>query len=489
MSFVASYCISNKVCKEEPAHMNPKIPDQPGATYYIDYRPAKCRCGVMLQPHQLVCPNCGRKQTLLFQGLDRLYEDDIEGLIKTFERMAEKSPNDAMLLDQLAGSYLLNGEYEKAKANYQMALKIDPMLADAHLNLGGVLGYLGEKEAAIKELKEFVRLDLHSPRVERALRAIATLEGRSYEDVLAETGAKKGSIRPDRELRRSRSARREDPKAMDRKMARGTMYSSMVRAVKPVVRAKRAFGIFDVILWVFALVVTGMIYFMPEKVDGMVNNALADIETQYVFHAESGDLPGTPIFHDIVQEEEDEEDEEEEPPGAIINEDPESDSYFPLARDNRWEYVTYDSANARGTGERTNESTVVVRVTGISNSFHRIWRIHNGPDTVFYIERNDGLYSVIGPNGPMSLLITQVPYPPEIGSARDDDGQIMEVVAEEFVETSMGIFRCIKIHYTQEATGKEWWGWYAQGVGIVKYISGGRGEPYHVRELVSYDLN
>jgi tetratricopeptide (TPR) repeat protein len=468
--------------------MNPKIPDQPGATYYIDYRPAKCRCSYMLQPHQLVCPNCGRKQTLLFQGLDRLYEDDIEGLIKTFERMAEKSPNDAMLLDQLAGSYLLNGEYEKAKATYQKALKSDPMLAEAHLNLGGVLGYLGEKEAAIKELKEFVRLDLHSPRVERALRAIASLEGRSYEDVLAETGAKGKGIRPDRELRRSRSARREEPKAIDRKMARGTMYSSMVRAVEPMVRAKRAFGVFDVVLWLFALAVIGMIYFMPEKVEAFVNNALTDMETQYMFTAESGDLPGTPIFHDIVLSE-DEEEEEEEVPAGIINENPESDSYFPLARDNRWEYATYDTANARGEGTRSNESSVVVRVTGISNSFHHIWRIHNGSDTVFFVERNDGVYSVVGPNGPMSLLITQVPYPPAIGTVRDDDGQIMEVMGEEIVDTSMGMFRCIKIHYTQEATGKQWWTWYGQGVGVVKSVVREGGGMYHARELVSYELN
>jgi len=463
--------------------MSPRIPDQPGATYYIDYRPAKCRCGTLLQPHQLICPHCGRRQTLLFQGLDRLYEDDIEGLINTFKRMAENNPNDAMLLNQLAGAYLLNGCYEKAKEIYRKAISLNPTLAEARLNLGGVLAYLGENDAAIRELREFVKLDLHSPRVERALRAISTLEGREYEDVVAETGAKKKGFRTDRKQRKSKGAQKEAPKALERKPVRGTMYSPQASS------RKKAFGPIDVILWIFVLAIIGMWYFIPARLNGLINSAFAEMEKQYEFHAESGDLAGAPASEDEGIGNEGGETEEEEEAGAIVNADPESESYFPLATGNEWVYSSWDSYNIRGEGERMNESTVVVRVMSLANNYHGIWRVRNGQETVYYVERDNGLYSVVGANGPMSTMISQVPYPPEIGTTREEGGQRLVVESEELVETSMGLFRCIKIHYTLEPLGMEWYGWYAQGVGLVKYVGGGRGGVYHVRELRSYELN
>lgn len=465
--------------------MNPKVPDQTGATSYVDYRPSNCKCGAKIQPHQVRCPKCGRKQTLLFEGLDRLYEDDLDGLVGTLERMAAKSPKDSMLLGQLAGAHVLKGEYEKGRDLYKRALALDPDFAEAHLNLGVILAHLGDDDSAVREFKEFIRLDVHSPRVERALRAISSIRKIPYEDALAEAGMSKKAKEQHRKSKEAR-ARVEvtkslpEPGSLEKTMRRGSIYIPKGKIIP-----KRQWGPIDIFLWLLVAVSVAAWYIWPMQVRAMIDDMVGDLENQYVFSVAVGNLPGTPVF-----EQEETEQAAAQDVHAIINDKPETESYLPLARNNRWEYVSYDTLDPSGAGSRENVSTMVMRVSGVANESLGIWRVLNGTETIHLTEKPNGIFSVRNPRIPWSSMITQVPYPPDIGRSARDGIQTVTVESVEVIQTELGYFRCVKLHYTlTEPEGMEWFSWYGQGVGLVKYMGKSLDNVYHVRELRSYELH
>ena len=128
-------------------------------------------------------------------------------------------------------------------------------------------------------------------------------------------------------------------------------------------------------------------------------------------------------------------------------------------------------------------------VTGLSNSAKGIWKVQNGTDTVYYVENDNGLYSVDSTSAPWGTEFIQVPYPPTVGRTVTTQGQTVSVEAEEDVKTVAGTFHCVKLKYTtDEPSLPGWIAWYGQGIGLVKYQGQDPDGTYHVLELRTYSL-
>jgi tetratricopeptide (TPR) repeat protein len=61
---------------------------------------------------------------------------------------------------------------DEAMDQFNIALRLNPGYANAHLNLGKALANAGRVEEAIKELSEAVRLDPNLTEAQEALKAI-----------------------------------------------------------------------------------------------------------------------------------------------------------------------------------------------------------------------------------------------------------------------------------------------------------------------------
>jgi len=453
--------------------MSPIGSNRAEATKYTDYRPSRCRCGSVVQPHEAVCPRCRRHQNLLFAGLDRLYEQDLDNLVDYHESRVRENPSDYLRIHHLAGAHLLKGDYDKASDLYRKVLQLKPDFAEAHLNLGGILACLGSVDEAVSEFREFVRLDIHSPRVERAVRAICSLKNIPYEDALQETGVK--------ELTNKKGKVSRDRDHIGGLKARGTMYERPA----PVIYKRKAWGAIDLFLLFLFILAALAYYFYPNQSKGILRSAVTGLETQLTFNVNSAESSGD---ENPTGEEETDDGDDDGP--SIINADPGTNSFMPLAAGNRWEYTTWDSRDPTGGGSRENESSVDVRVVRLVNAESGVWETRNGPNTAYYIEKRTGLYSTLNPDFPWSTSYTQVPYPPTDGQIVTDNDQIATVMSTEVVTTSMGMFECVKIHYVDTRFNDlEWYAWYGKGVGLVKYVGGGNRGIYHVRELRFYELN
>ena len=74
-------------------------------------------------------------------------------------RAAELRIDDAPLYNFLGISLSRTGPLRKAVETYRQALKIDPNLAEAHLNLGFAYKQLNDPQTAQKEYLEACRLE------------------------------------------------------------------------------------------------------------------------------------------------------------------------------------------------------------------------------------------------------------------------------------------------------------------------------------------
>ncbi len=466
-------------------------PDRLGANSYVDYRSSRCRCGSPIRPHELYCSVCDRKQNPLFEGLEKVYGDDLGLTIERLTREIERKPYDYLSLFRLGNAYLLKGNYESARALYIRALEKKPDLAPARLNLGGVLACLGDEKGAIAELEEYVRLDVHSPRVERALRVICALKNIPYEDVLRETRA---GIGP--RTAGGKGTGFGGAGTFTGARLRGSIYSP------PIIMKKRAWGAIDVFLLLVIILAVGAWYIFPAQSKDMLDTAVTAIEAPFSFRVQDGEQSQIPVAGDEEVENGDESsdqsadagdeagDADEEGASATENANPTAGDYFPLAAGNTWEYLYFDTRSPTGSGDRENTTVREMRVIGIERRNPDIWNVRNGDQTVYYVEKRTGLYSVRNPEAPWSFSICQIPIPPTEGKSVRDGDQVVTVIGEEDVETPAGIFHCIRLHYTVTGLpGTEWTAWYAQGVGLVRYIGGGRRGPSHVLELREYHLN
>lgn len=452
--------------------------DKPSTQSWIDFTPGRCRCGRALLPHEIKCPNCQRGQSLLFSGLDRLYEDDLDKLLAYYETQARKNPGDFMCMHYLAGIHLLKGDYEKAASLYKQVVNLQPAFAESRLNLGVIHAYFGETDDALRELNEYVRLDLHSPRVERVLRAISKIKNVPYEDVAQEKGIKSGI--PDKR-------KKGIPEPGPSLKTRGYRYGDAA-VPHSNLRPVRSWGAIDIFLLFLVLIIAAGWYLFPSESKAIMDIPISRLEAQYAFTVTSGETgddqeTGT---NDVIDESE-----EEDTGPVIINANPSTSNWLPLASGNRWEYVIYDTRDPFGNGRRQNEAVLEMSVRGYANRDEGVWEVRNGELTIYFMESPEGLNSVINPDRPWMGKILQIPEPSDINRSVTREGQTVTVMAEEVVETPAGLFNALKLKYELgDPAGKEWYIWYAQGIGIVKYVGMvGRMGMWHVRELSEFELN
>ena len=462
--------------------MNRQGPEKTGATTWIDYRSTRCRCGTPIRPNEPICTICDRKQNLLVDGLDKIDTEDLDMTIGRLSRDIGRNPHDYVKMFRLANAYLLKGKYEPARDHYRRVLQVKSDFTSARLNLGVVLAYLGEEKAAIEELEQYVKQDIHSPKVEIALRAICSLRGVPYEDVLKETQSKQAGAKL---TQRGEGVRTTGTYSGQR--LRGTMYQPKVN------QKKRAWGAIDIFL-IFLIIVgfAGWLIF-PVQSKELTRIAVAGLEAPFSFRVQNGVREDIPAPVDDEDESEDgtqvaDADDEEEEDAEV---DLSTLSYLPLANGNTWEYTYFDTRYPHSSGTRQNISNRTWIVNGLVRQDPDIWEMDITVDTILYVERSDGLYNVQDKDSPWSSAICQIPDPPTTGKEIDNGWQIVRVMGEEEVTTPAGTFTCIALRYTEpEPPDTEWFAWYAQGVGLVKYIGGGRlGSLFHVMELREFELN
>jgi len=457
--------------------MRPSSPDPPGSRA-VDYRPTRCRCGAVILPHNVWCSACGREQNLFFVGLDRLYEKDLDKLLHYHRSEVEGKPGDFMRLFQLAGVYLLRNEYETARDIYRKVVELEPEFADARLNLGGVLASLGEKDDAVDQLQEFVKLDLHSPRVERVIKAICAIRNIPYEDALKETAPKEFESGMPVKHRGAKISSTGKP------VLRGARYISPPPP-KPMVK-KRAWGAIDIFLLLVICIGAAAWFIFPSQSQDVINSTVKFVEGKYRFTVTTNPPEGYIDENAVAGEEA----VEEEPEPEIINLDPAIDSYFPMAVGYKWEYFVFDTRDPDGYGPRSQETTQEMTVEQFVDADKGLWKLLNGPNPVYYTERRTGVYAGSDSRGLWSTLFIQLPLPAEVGKTITQGGQTATVIGTEVLVTSAGKIECVKVHIqSSRPVGTEWYSWYGRGIGLVKYVGGGRDGVYHVRELKSFELD
>ena len=98
----------------------------------------------------------GRRDFGMFQYQQKNYTDAVTQLSKAAELGMDKDPQ---LYNFLGISYSLTKRLPKAVESYQRALKIDPNLAEAHLNLGLAYEQLGRTALAGQEYQQACKLN------------------------------------------------------------------------------------------------------------------------------------------------------------------------------------------------------------------------------------------------------------------------------------------------------------------------------------------
>jgi len=455
----------------------------PQAARTVDYRPTRCRCGAVIQPHNVVCHSCRRKQNLFFSGLDRLHEKNLDKLLEYHRSEVERHPADFMRLHQLAGVHLLRGEYETARDLYRKVIAMAPDFPDARLNLGGVLAHLGDKDDAVKHLQEFVRLDLHSPRTERVIRAICSIRNIPYEDAMRETSPKEIGTGAAVNVTASGRAKISAP---GKPAIRGSIYNNKMPKPVPVVK-KRRWGAIDLLLLILIVMAVAGWFLFPAQSKTLISSIIEIVESEYRFTVTSEQPDG--IIDDDSASEDDEMAGGNDPETGIINLDPSIDSYFPLAQGYKWEYYTYQSRNPDGLGTRERETVIEMTVDSLVDSEKGLWKVQNGDTSVYYTEKRTGIYAGTSAGGSWSTLFIQLPLPPDDGKTSSTGGQVATVVGTEVLDTAVGKIQCVKVHVTSSLPeGAEYYAWYGRGIGLVRYIGTGRNNIYFIRELKSFDL-
>lgn len=179
--------------------------------------------------------------------------------------------------------------------------------------------------------------------------------------------------------------------------------------------------------------------------------------------------------------------------------------YYPLKQGDKW---TYDVWRVDGKGKKFTQEVTVPGTDKYDNQNYIILKQkdHRGTVRSFCLKDATGVYwKKIGAsksftpeassifNPPIPILI----FPLKAGYKWDWEGTLKiafinkkikmhcEVVAGEEIEVPAGKFKCLKIHIHQvrnEEVSDEY-GWYAPGVGQVKYIGKELG-----KELLSYSV-
>ena len=104
---------------------------------------------------------------------NRRYQEAIDA----YQKALELDPKNVDVRVDMGTCFKNIGQPARAVEEYRKAIAINPGHLNAHRNLGIVLGFdLSDKETAIKELEEFIRLSPYGPQADSARKAIEKLK-------------------------------------------------------------------------------------------------------------------------------------------------------------------------------------------------------------------------------------------------------------------------------------------------------------------------
>ncbi len=104
------------------------------------------------------------------------HEKDFTGAEKSLSQGLELNPNAPQAHYELAKTYLAMQNWESAEQHAQKAVMLRPDLAPAHVVLGNIALHKGDNQAALKEFKEYLRLDPKGPMAAGALQVVNRIE-------------------------------------------------------------------------------------------------------------------------------------------------------------------------------------------------------------------------------------------------------------------------------------------------------------------------
>lgn len=91
-------------------------------------------------------------------GVVRYRQGKLQEAEEDFRMALALQPKDAEILYNLGGVLVALNRLDEALSQFLKAREVDPLLPEPHLGLGSVYKLQGEREQAITELKEYVRL-------------------------------------------------------------------------------------------------------------------------------------------------------------------------------------------------------------------------------------------------------------------------------------------------------------------------------------------
>lgn len=109
-------------------------------------------------------------QARYLKGVILIEKGKIDDAIAIFQALTEDSPDRPEPYNNLGFLYALQGQYEKAKAAMEMAIRIQPTYAIAHENLGDIYAKL-----ASKEYERAIQLDPNNPEPQAKLATVKQL--------------------------------------------------------------------------------------------------------------------------------------------------------------------------------------------------------------------------------------------------------------------------------------------------------------------------
>ena len=97
--------------------------------------------------------------------------------INAYQKALEIAPNNVDVRVDMGTCYRSSGQPEKAAEEYRKAISIDPRHPNARRNLGIVLAMdLKNKQGAVKELEEYLRLAPNAPDTQRISKLVEELK-------------------------------------------------------------------------------------------------------------------------------------------------------------------------------------------------------------------------------------------------------------------------------------------------------------------------
>ncbi len=185
---------------------------------------------------------------------------------------------------------------------------------------------------------------------------------------------------------------------------------------------------------------------------------------------------------------------------------PSGPEYYPLKEGHRWTYIV---SRVDGKGKKFTQEVTVPGKDKYKGKEYIILQQKDkrGKVRSFCIKDNTGVYwkrlsgtskFLVGGSSVFTKPIPILQFPLTVGTKWDWEGTLKvplfvdkkikmrcRVVAEEEIKVPAGTFRCLKIHIHQLRNKEvsDEYGWYAPGIGQIKYI----GKELE-KELMSYSL-